>query len=464
MSDAKFDGNNGRTLIVETNDANRTPTPLVVDPVTKRLLVDITGGGGTPGGSDTQVQFNDGGAFGGDAGLVFNKTSDTLTVVNITATGAVLINDSDGNAEIQFKTNGTDRARITGETGGAFVNRSEGAIYFQSGGNSTRLSILADGKVGVGKFTPTTNFQVIGNYQLDDSDGSPTKSYRFRTSGSALDYDFGGANLTISGFPNVDYSGTQKVYMIMGSTFDFVTAQGNWEWKDRSGSNVQHQINGEGGVVFNEQGGDRDFRVEGDTATNLIFADASADFVGIKNAAPACALDVTGEIRASTAGTNSASVVTVGGTQTLTAKTLTAPIIATISNTGTLTLPTSTDTLVGKATTDTFTNKRITRRVGTTASSATPTINTDNTDLFTITALAAAITSMTTNLSGTPTDGQFLQIAITDNGTARAITWGTSFESSGNVTLPTTTVISTRLDVGFVWNAATSKWRCIAVA
>ena len=39
------------------------------------------GGGGTPGGSDTQVQFNDGGsAFGGDTGLTFNKTTNTLTV------------------------------------------------------------------------------------------------------------------------------------------------------------------------------------------------------------------------------------------------------------------------------------------------------------------------------------------------------------------------------------------------
>jgi hypothetical protein len=46
-------------------------------------------------------------------------------------------------------------------------------------------------------------------------------------------------------------------------------------------------------------------------------------------------------------------------TDTLTNKTLTAPIIATISNTGTLTLPTSTDTLVGRATTDTLTNKTI---------------------------------------------------------------------------------------------------------
>ena len=33
------------------------------------------GGGGTPGGSNTQVQFNDGGAFGGDSGLTYNKTA-----------------------------------------------------------------------------------------------------------------------------------------------------------------------------------------------------------------------------------------------------------------------------------------------------------------------------------------------------------------------------------------------------
>jgi len=53
------------------------------------------------------------------------------------------------------------------------------------------------------------------------------------------------------------------------------------------------------------------------------------------------------------------TVVYTTDTQTLTNKTLTAPIISTISNTGTLTLPTSTDTLVGRATTDTLTNKTI---------------------------------------------------------------------------------------------------------
>jgi hypothetical protein len=53
------------------------------------------------------------------------------------------------------------------------------------------------------------------------------------------------------------------------------------------------------------------------------------------------------------------TVTTLTGTQTLTNKTLTTPIISSISNTGTLTLPTSTDTLVGRATTDTLTNKSI---------------------------------------------------------------------------------------------------------
>ena len=119
--------------------------------------------------------------------------------------------------------------------------------------------------------------------------------------------------------------------------------------------------------------------------------------------------------------------------------------------------------VVGTTDTNTLTNKRITARSGTVASSATPTINSDNVDYYSITALAAAITSFTTNLSGTPTIGQTLWISIKDNGTARAITWGASFEAS-TIALPTTTVISTRLDVAFIWNEATSVWRCVGVA
>jgi hypothetical protein len=84
------------------------------------------------------------------------------------------------------------------------------------------------------------------------------------------------------------------------------------------------------------------------------------------------------------------TVATLTGSQTLTNKTLTAPVISTITNTGTLTLPTSTDTIVGRATTDTLTNKTLTtpiitdavirgfeEDVNVVASAATGTINFD---------------------------------------------------------------------------------------
>lgn len=200
---------------------------------------------------------------------------------------------------------------------------------------------------------------------------------------------------------------------------------------------------------------------------------------------------------------------TLAGTETLTNKTLTSPTLTTpilgTPSSGTLTnctgLPVSgivastttaigvgsvelghaSDTTIARSSagvisvegvvipsissTNTLTNKRITKRVlALSAGSATPSINTDNYDVVHITAQSAAITSFTTNLTGTPVDGDTLRISITDNGTARALTWGSSFESSGLVLLPTTTVVSTRLDVGFFWNTETSKWRCVAVS
>ncbi len=141
-------------------------------------------------------------------------------------------------------------------------------------------------------------------------------------------------------------------------------------------------------------------------------------------------------------------------TQPATGSTITIPDGVTVTG------PAATDTLVGRASTDTLTNKRITARVGSTTSSATPTINTDNVDVYKLTAQTADITSFTTNLTGTPADNDVLIIEITGTA-ARAITWGSSFEAS-TVALPTTTVSTAMLAVGFLWNTATSKWRCVA--
>ena len=42
--------------------------------------VNVTAGTATAGGADTQIQFNDGGTINGDAGIVYNKTTNDLTV------------------------------------------------------------------------------------------------------------------------------------------------------------------------------------------------------------------------------------------------------------------------------------------------------------------------------------------------------------------------------------------------
>ena len=118
---------------------------------------------------------------------------------------------------------------------------------------------------------------------------------------------------------------------------------------------------------------------------------------------------------------------------------------------------------VTASSTTTFTNKRWTARVGSTTSSATPTINTDNVDIYKLTAQAADITSFTTNLSGTPVDGDILEIQVTGTA-ARAITWGASFVST-TVTLPTTTTSTSTLTVVFQYYTTSSygnnKWHCV---
>ena len=69
---------------------------LIVTSISASTYYGIPSGGGstTPGGSDTQIQFNDGGStFGGNSKLTYNKTTNTLSssIGQFTAvTGSVL--------------------------------------------------------------------------------------------------------------------------------------------------------------------------------------------------------------------------------------------------------------------------------------------------------------------------------------------------------------------------------------
>ncbi len=80
-----------------------------------------SGGGGTPGGSTTQVQFNDGGSFGGDAGMTYNKTTDVLTIVGVTLSGKtaskIVATDSSKNLDTPYTFRDEDNMSSNDATG-----------------------------------------------------------------------------------------------------------------------------------------------------------------------------------------------------------------------------------------------------------------------------------------------------------------------------------------------------------
>lgn len=111
-------------------------------------------GAGSPGGADTQVQYNDGGAFGGDAGLTYNETTDALTVAGALSAGGNFTADPGGGTDELTVSSGTT-AMIGTTTGGA----SGGISMTPSNGT---FSAVFDNACTVDQ-TLTMDYQVIGN-------------------------------------------------------------------------------------------------------------------------------------------------------------------------------------------------------------------------------------------------------------------------------------------------------------
>lgn len=103
----------------------------------------------------------------------------------------------------------------------------------------------------------------------------------------------------------------------------------------------------------------------------------------------------------------------------------------------------------------TLASKRINPRLQSVSSASTVTPDADANDMVVITAQAVALTIA--NPSGTPVNGQPMIIRLKDNGTARAITWGSQYRGIGTA-LPSTTTISKTIYFTMIYNSADTKW------
>ncbi len=107
--------------------------------------------------------------------------------------------------------------------------------------------------------------------------------------------------------------------------------------------------------------------------------------------------------------------------------------------------------------TETMTNKRITKRVASTTDDATAVIDSDSYDQYFLTAIANA-TEFT--ITGTPTTGQTIFIGLKDAGVSKALTW-TGITALG-VTLPTATTAGKIHIIGLMYMF--SAWYAISVS
>ena len=155
---------------VPTKQTNLLPGSGNTDAVTFSQLGNVSG---APGGANTQVQFNNAGAFGGSATLTFNPVSSALTVSgNVTATafygdGSQLTNITVGGGSI---VNGASNVSIP-VVNGAIVLTVNNLPAGSIGANQTAIGVQS-GAIGQGANTVAVGLQAGQAGQVPAGNGT----------------------------------------------------------------------------------------------------------------------------------------------------------------------------------------------------------------------------------------------------------------------------------------------------
>jgi hypothetical protein len=124
--------------------------------------------GGSPGGADTQIQFNDSGTFGGSANFVINKSTGALTALSTLQSNGLMVSGAALTTRaLKYQTAGSDRwlaqANNTAETGAAVGSDFEFVRVADNGLTQNQVYTIAR-STGVVDFkvAPTVNGSAIG--------------------------------------------------------------------------------------------------------------------------------------------------------------------------------------------------------------------------------------------------------------------------------------------------------------
>jgi len=118
--------------------------------------------GGNPGGSNTYIQFNDSGEFGGSANFTFNKSTNVLTVTgniagsNINAGNLLTANYVSGTLTTAAQPNITSVGTLTG----LVVGNNTANVTFNTSGNGT---LTATGNISAAYFIGNVVGNISGN-------------------------------------------------------------------------------------------------------------------------------------------------------------------------------------------------------------------------------------------------------------------------------------------------------------